>query len=556
MNTALIKIFLPLRLRCIRNSLAASTWRRWAEVTVSLLILTGVEWVTYHLFLVAFDFLLRQGEIGRLILERLFNMGWAVIFFLLVISNLITAFSTFYRSREVEYLFSTPLSHEEVFRGKLADNLLFSSWAILIVGLPMMAAFGTVKDMAFDAILLLSGIGLLPLILIAGGLAMLVTVVLARVSRIIRLRTSFVLLLLFVAGVIMIYRQFNQTNLVVAGDVTSMRYISRYTANLSRIPFPMLPGYWFGSLFGALKNGNLKDLLFFGGLLVTSALLLRELLLVAVRRWFYSGWQILQARSRIVIQAGTSSSLLLKPWLEKDSSRALLAKEILQFIRTPQQWIQFLLFLLMVIIYVGNLARIQYTLQGAGGFWMQLLSILNFGFSGFILASLITRFVFPLVSLEGRNRWILLSAPITIWQVLSQKFWLSALIFFLIAELIALISGILLRQGTTMIVISSVMLFLMSITLTSLSLGLGAIFPLYHETNPMRIVSGIGGIIAILVSLAYLGIKIIVMVVLLRILATGHLGWEFWGLVAGVLIFNGLVNYFPLYLGRQAFARN
>ncbi len=556
MSLALTRIFFPLRYQRLRNSLQASTWRRWVEVGVSVLILIGVEWGAYRLFIAAFNFLLSQGEIGQLLLDRLFNMGWTAIFMLLIVSNLIAAFSTFYRSREVEFLFTAALSHEEVFRVKLTDNLIFSSWAIVILGLPLILSYGTVKELAGGALFLLSTAGLIPLILIAGGTALLLLVPLVRVSKVVRLRISFVAVLIFITVLVIVYRQFNQADLVVAGEVSNLRYLSRYTANLSRIPFPLLPSYWFTSLFAAFSQGNYRDLAFYGSLLFTSALLVRELLLLVVRSWYYTGWQVLQARSRMITTTRVeSSTLLIKSYGLKNKSQALVAKELLQFIRTPQQWIQFLLFLLMIIIYIGNLSRVQHTLQGAGFFWNRLLSILNFGFAGFILASLITRFVYPLVSLEGRNRWILLSSPVSMGQVLKQKFWLSAIFFFILSEMVAVLSGILLDQSMELLLLSSFLLFLMSITLTSLSLGLGAVFPLYNETNPMRIVSGIGGIITILISLAYLGIMLVAMISMLRFLQSGYPGTGFWVFTAGILIFNGIMNYFPLRWGYLSFKR-
>ena len=46
----------------------------------------------------------------------------------------------------------------------------------------------------------------------------------------------------------------------------------------------------------------------------------------------------------------------------------------------------------------------------------------------------------------------------------------------------------------------------MSITLSCLAVGLGAAFPSFAESNPSRIASSPGGVLTIMVSLAYVGL--------------------------------------------------
>ena len=557
MPQGLFTTYFTLRWRMIQNSISTQSWKRWSEISVSLVILLSVEWGGFILFSKAFAFLIGQGEIGQIMLDRLFNMGWTVIFLLLIISNIITAFSTLYRSPEVAFLLTTNLSYTNIFKLKYVDNVVFSSWAIVLLGLPLILAYGSIRGISGLTLLTLSTIGLLPLILIAGAIALIVTVLLARLSEYIKLRISFVLLGIAFAGLFLLYRQFSQAEMVVAGDVSNLRYLGRYIGNLSRIPFPIAPSYWFSELFRTIINGDAVGLAFYSGLLLTTMLVAWEIMLLVIRRIYYPSWQILQSSSRIITTTNKARGNLFRTrkW-GKPRSQALYLKDLVQFLRTPQQWIQFLMFLLLIMIYIVNLSRIQYNLQFAGDFWNRLVFILNFGFSGFILASLITRFVFPLISIEGRNRWVLLSAPVAVGQILRQKFWLSVTIFFVLAELVALVSGMLLHHAIGLIIISSLMLLLMSVSLTSLSLGLGAVFPIYHETNPMRIVSGLGGIIAILLSLAYLGLMVLSMVGILGFYLSNNYNILFWGLVAGIVLANAVINYLPLRWGYRSMLRS
>ena len=557
MSRRLFPTYFGLRWKIIKNSIGAQSWKRWSEISVSLVILLGVEWGGFILFKKAFSFLIRQGEIGQIMLDRLFHMGWTVIFLLLIISNIITAFSTLYRSPEVAFLLTTRLAYSDIFKLKSVDNVVFSSWAIVLLGLPLILAYGTIRGIGGLTLLALSILGLLPLLLIAAALALILTVLLVRLSAYIKLRTSFILAGFVLIGLALLYRQFNQAEMIVAGDVHNLRYLGRYLGNLSRIPFPVAPSYWFSELFRTIIDGDRAGLAFYSSLLLTTTLVLREGLLGLAGQSYYRSWQLIHSHQRIITSANkTGVKLFVARKWGNSSNQALYIKDLTQFIRTPQQWIQFLMFLLMIMIYIINLSRIQYNLQSADEFWHRLVFILNFGFSGFILASLITRFVFPLISIEGQNRWILLSAPVSVGQILRQKFWLSVTIFFILTELIVLVSGLLLDQDGLLILISSLMLLMMSVTLTSLSLGLGAVFPLYHETNPMRIVSGLGGIIAILLSLVYLGLMVLAMLGLLGFYLSGNFNIQFWGLVAVIVVANAVVNYLPLRWGYRSLLRS
>lgn len=358
-------------------------------------------------------------------------------------------------------------------------------------------------------------------------------------------------------GAVFLYRHYNQADIIVAGDLPSTRYLSRYLTNLGRIPFAFNPAFWLTETLNGMQIQARIPVWLFWGLLYTTALVSWEFVSWLAGRFYYATCQIQMTVHRIQTATNRNApSRLSRLRLFHPDTRGLLIKDLLQFIRTPQQWIQFLLYLGLIMIYLINLSRVQYAVQAYGDFWTRLVYILNFGFSGFILASLITRFIFPLISLEGKNRWILLSAPVKIQTIFRQKFWLASLLFFLIAEAVAITSNWLLDQGRVAFILSSVFLMLMSLTLTSISLGLGALFPRYNETNPMRIVSGLGGIIAIVISLVYLGIMVLSLIWLQSLWTQSELNSLFWGIVIFTIIMNAIAGIIPLRLGYRALARS
>ena len=108
-----------MKLQTTRGFLAGVFKYKRLEVFVSSIIVLALILGGYRLLLTGGRFLLRQGELGEVFLDRLFYLGWSIIFYLLVLSNLITGFSTFYRSPEVAYLMTLPLASVKIFKVKL-----------------------------------------------------------------------------------------------------------------------------------------------------------------------------------------------------------------------------------------------------------------------------------------------------------------------------------------------------------------------------------------------------------------------------------------------------
>ena len=181
-----------------------------------------------------------------------------------------------------------------------------------------------------------------------------------------------------------------------------------------------------------------------------------------------------------------------------------------------------------------------------------MVFIFNFGFNGYILAALTARFVFPLVSMEGKAIWIVRTAPFSINRLFREKFWMSFIIFFTLAEVVALASNYYLQQNLVASLISTGFLLMMSISLISLSLGFGAVYAQFSESNPMKISSGTGGIITIVISLFYVAIMVAALVGIIYLKDFSGMAQYILIIFVAVIILNIFFIYFPLKWGRHA----
>ena len=58
--------------------------------------------------------------------------------------------------------------------------------------------------------------------------------------------------------------------------------------------------------------------------------------------------------------------------------------------------------------------------------WVNMVSFLNLSVVGLLLSTFTTRFVFPMISLEGRRFWILGLLPVRRTTILWSKFFFAA----------------------------------------------------------------------------------------------------------------------------------
>lgn len=498
------------------------------------------------------EFLLRQGELGEVFLDRMFYLGWSIIFYLLVLSNLITGFSTFYRSPEVAFLFTLPVDAAQIFKVKFTENLVYSSWAILILGIPMTLAYGELQGLSSVGYVTVFLTGILPFLFIATVAASLMLVILVLLSRFFKMRTLFISLGLLFTGAFYLYFTVSQQDTVVGGQLGNFRALGRYMANLSSTPFPFIPSYWLSKLFLDGETLGWVERLYFASLFITTALVGWEASLWIARRSYFSSYQIMERTGSGTIKKGSNRIFSFNMKGVQGHMKGLIAKDVVQFLRTPQQWVQFLLMGFFITIYLINLSRGRVHFHDLLPFWQNAIYVFNFGFTGFIMAALTARFVYPMVSMEGRSLWILLASPFSIRQIFQEKFWFAFFTLFTLAEVVVMASNYFLGLQAEIAVIASGFMLMTSLSLISLSIGLGTVYAQFDEPNPMKVSSGYGGIIAIVLSLIYVSFSVFCLVIVIRQYQIGGSPALIGSVVAFVVILTVLYTWLPLRWGLRA----
>jgi len=458
-----------------------------------------------------FNYLSGLLDIGYLLMNKIMSLGFLAIFVMLIISNLVTAISTLYRSPETTYLLSTPASYRQVFAVKFVDNLVFSTWAVLLMGLPLLIAYGMVRGFAFWDYLFELFCVLIPFVIIPGCVGVAIAMLMFLLSKRVRPRTLMLWMITLAALGIAVYFRFGQPTSLAFNVVSDWRVLNRYLGSMGATSFVFLPSFWVSETLRLISTGGGRTLLVYMMALVTTSLLALNVIFMLAERCYYRSWLASMEHhsssgAKVVSPRKLSPFLRLPAWLPMDF-RAVLLKDLKLFTREPAQWAQFSVLLVLLLIYLINLKYFPTDVKDS--FWKTFIGFTNFAFSGFILATLSVRFVFPNISLEGKSFWAVAASPMPMRRVFWEKFWSAFMIFLLISEVLALVSNVMLGLRGMLMILTFFSVLLMSVSLTSLSIGMGAIFPRFEERNPGRIASSMGGMLTTVLSLAYVGLMVI-----------------------------------------------
>jgi ABC-2 type transport system permease protein len=507
-----IGAMLGTKLRIVRNQVASirdESYLKVSVVSVAAVLLWIGAFITFYWGFAKLQEFLFDPQSGtalsNIVMARLLSVFALALFFMLSFSNVLIAFSTLYRAREVTYLVQAPIPYRLFFLARFAECIWFSSWATAFLGSPLMLAYGMntgaspffyVATLAFY----------LPYVTIPAALGCCITMVLVRVFPKVP-RAGFVGVAALSVLFLFIYAR-NQFSASRIADTATEQIASAVSA-MAQTQSSFLPSYW--AAHGVLLSGQARyaDSFFYFMLLLANALMALLVATIIAERLFYKGWSDLWGNElRGTREAGrgllSKVDRLLSPL--REPTRSLVIKDIKLFWRDPAQWSQFVIFFGVMALYVANLGNTSSTFDRPE--FRAFVISLNIGACTLILASLTSRFVFPMVSLEGRRFWVLGLAPITLRQIVWQKFALSVFTCAVFSLGVAVLSGIKLELMPIPFFMSVYSVVLATLGLSGLAVGLGSLYPNFEEDNPARIVSGMGGTLNFLLSMAYITVLV------------------------------------------------
>lgn len=441
-------------------------------------------------------------EIGALLAGKLLGLLLLGFTSILLLSNVITALSSFFLAKDLDMLVSAPVDWLRLYGAKLLETIIASSWMVALVAIPMFTAYGIVYDGGWLFPLVATSL-MLPMFVIPAVVGSGLTLILVNVFPARRTRDILsVIAVLAAGGIVLLFRLIRPERLA---RPEGFRSLLDFIAVLRTPTSPLLPSEWVQKATMGYLTGEPDWLSMY--MLWTTALA-AFVLGAMLHRWFYhTGFSKAQeSAQRWVKQGGLSpkvSDALLKPF--GILRRELVLKEIRLFFRDTTQWSQLILLAVLVVVYVYNIKFLPLSGEGITFFLVNVVPFLNLVLAGFVLASIAARFIFPGVSLEGRTLWLLRSSPMAVRDLLWAKFWVGTLPMLALAIAIVGVTDYLLQVSEFMFYVSVGTIALMTFALSGMAIGFGTMFPQFETENAAQIPTSFGGLLYMMASVGLIG---------------------------------------------------
>ncbi|GJL80193.1 MAG: hypothetical protein NPINA01_31820 [Nitrospinaceae bacterium] len=443
-------------------------------------------------------------QIGVEIIAQMMNVIFLTLFVMVWFSSLIVSLSVFYLSRDLDLLHSAPVQMGTFIFSRFQQSVLHSSWMVLLFTLPIFSAYGYYFEVPWGYYFYLL-LNIVPFIIIACLLGALVIMVLMRYFPTKKAHQVLSFMgMVFLVGIVM-YLRFLSPEKFFGQEVSDERIIM-FVESLKVPEYKFLPTSWISYGLTSWVDGNIRIALMQSLYLFSAALTGLAVLWGTGRKIYFDGWCMLRevsnAPSAVARKTSKFRSLLWKMLPLSPTQRALLAKDIKVFARDPEQWSQIFILCALVFVYIFNIMNLP-----LGNVVLKnVVSVLNIGLIGFVLSALISRFAYSATSLEGKSIWAVYTAPVEMKKFLWSKFWMFFPPLLFIAEFLVIVSNYLLQVDAYVMNISIIGIFLVTVGLVGLGIGLGAMYPSFNHENASEIPAGTGGILFMTISLGYIGL--------------------------------------------------
>ncbi|MCX5763693.1 MAG: hypothetical protein NTU67_03560 [Gemmatimonadetes bacterium] len=440
-------------------------------------------------------------EIGPLLAGKLLGLILVSFFSILLLSNVITALSSFFLAKDLDLLVSAPVDWLRVYLAKLLETVLASSWMVALMAIPMFAAYGIAYGGGWSFPVLAVAV-FVPFLVIPSAVGSALTLLLVNLFPARRTRDILsVIAVVTAAGVVLLFRLVRPERLA---RPEGFRSLVEFVSVLRTPTSPLLPSEWAQrSIMGALTGTHDWLTLY---LLWSTAAVAVTVGALLHRALYLTGFSKAQESSQRSVQSGRLNAIgqqLLAPL--GVLRRELVTKELRLFFRDTTQWSQLILLAVLVVVYVYNIKFLPLHGEGITFFLVNVIPFLNLILAGFVLASIAARFIFPGVSLEGRTLWLLRSSPMQVRDLLWAKFWVGTAPLLVLALGIVGVTDYLLQVSAFMFLVSVMSITLLTFAVAGMALGFGTLFPQYETENAAQIPTSFGGLLFMMASISVIG---------------------------------------------------
>ncbi len=563
------KIFWQLRLRMMKSSFRQHFSQSRFRIGI-VVALSGFLWLgLFMLFQEGFQYVkttIPNTDTHDQMVQAVLTTFFAALMLMLTFSSAVILYGALFRSREMGLLLTLPARVERIFLFRFQEALLLSSWGFLLIGTPILVAYGVVAEAPWYYYVTI-GPYLFAFVYIAaavGGICCLLIVYF--LPRGFGWFTALGALVVLFVGAWYVWGFAS----LPRDDLLTYAWFQDMLNRLRLTEQRLLPNWWLSAGLLETARDEWQESAMFLGLIISNALFLRLIaagLAGKIYRPALNRLHKIVTRPRYAHAGDLDDSLINAPIFIPKQMRLLLLKDLRIFTRDPMQWSQLLIFFSLLALYFFNIRRFNYDFRSV--WWVNLVSFLNLSVVGLLMSTFTTRFIFPLVSLEGQRFWLLGLLPVSRNMLLWSKFLFAVGGSIIPCSSLILVSDLMLDVSTMIIWSHQLTCLLLCVGLAGISVGLGARLPNFREQSPTRISAGFGGTLSLVLSAFYI-LAIVLMTALpahfsiinlpapnegayaehVRLFRT----WLIAGNISSVFV-GAFATFFPLWIGFRSFNR-
>lgn len=457
-------------------------------------------------------FLLVEIKVGLFLLHEFISMILFIFFMSVNLGNVIVSYSTLYKSNEVNFLLTKPISPTKIFFIKFLDNFFYSSSTLLMVLFSLLAGYVFYFKLSVLAFFLML-CNFIPFMLSAGSLGVIILLILIRLIHSYGLKKIiFGLATAYLLSIALFFRTVSPRDLVN----TVLRFYPHldkdgYLSYLLPTSIKLLPNNWLSQSAYWLVRGDYQNSLALTFMQIVLSIVLVSIAIYLGKKWYFKTWLLNlkitadyhSSRKKVIpVFAFENESAL------KSQTESIIKRDFFLFMREPSQVIHLSVLLFLILVFISSASGIKFV--GLGNFYLQTMIYLSlFLFNLLLITTLSLRFIFPMISLEGQVFWKLKSSPIDSSAIIKSK--LSVLSITILIVSISLSFFVNYKFGAVITIFSIVTTFFAACTIISVNFGMGGMFANYREKNPIRLSSSQGATLSFLINIVYMLFLIVVL---------------------------------------------
>ena len=478
-------------------------------VTVLMLaIIVLIAWGVFYLAKLGLEFTQTEkgvfmNQVGPLYIYEIFLL---ITGFLIFVSSTIFALVNFFKGYKDSWIMASP-KYRKMLWVNFFKALNSSTWAIVIISIPLLIATGQVFNFSFLAVFL-SVLAVLFFAVICSLLAIMIIFIFSILMSLFKIKSFRVLVTLASAVVIyiavFIWQRVVNMNLEKIFQVDN---VVNPSLSVFADYFSVFPSHFSAMVIFNFQVGDTISAIRYVAILLLALFIIIIIFKLLESKFLYI-WQIFQEGFFEAKKAKKKTSKhLFQKSFPKSAEAVVYKKELLTSLRSTKNFLWFSFLAILLFAQVGVITLLdRYSNIGDGFILGENMIAVQLAIVLFFITAFIIRFVFPSFSQESDTSWIMGSAPIKMSKVFYSKYKVFSLVLVLLGILSLLLYIIPQQISLSLSLALSLVTIIAVLTLTMLGLALGAMYINLESNDPNELSTSAPGISFMVSALAYIAL--------------------------------------------------